>query len=293
VQWAAVRRSAAWVAGAVALVLAAFWWHDRRLRRELVERARVEAELRAARDRLAELNDEKTKLINMAAHDLRNPLTGVLLSLNFVDTNDERERRRVVSDLTRLSRHMLQLINDLLDLELLKEGRRVFRVVNFDFAELVREAALENEPAARRKRITLEAAADGPAAFVRADPGATRQVIDNLISNALKYSPVGARVRLAWREAGPVVRCEVRDEGPGIAPGDLPQLFTKFARLGGRPTGGESSLGLGLSIVRQLTESMEGRVWCESELGRGSTFIVELPAAPRLAGAECESISAT
>jgi signal transduction histidine kinase len=212
-----------------------------------------------------------------------------LLSLNFVDTNNEPERRRVVADMQRLSRHMHQLITDLLDLELLREGRRVFRVVDFDGADLVREAALEHEALAARKRLTIDTAdARGPVE-VRADPGATRQVIDNLISNALKYSPVGARVRVALCGAGGTVRFEVRDEGPGIAPTDLPKLFTKYARLGGRPTGGESSVGLGLSIVRQLVDSMAGRVWCESEFGRGTTFIVELPAAVSAApSAGCE-----
>ncbi len=279
VRWDVVGRIATWLAAGVAIVVGGLWWHDFRLRRELVARARIEAELRTARDRLAELNEEKTKLINMAAHDLRNPLSGILLSLSLVDTADERERRRVVGDITRLSRHMHQLITDLLDLELLQEGRRVFRLVNFDCSALVREAVLENEPAARRKRITLDATEATAVAAVRADPGATRQVIDNLISNALKYSPVGARVRLGLGGAGRIVRLEVRDEGPGIAPADLPRLFTKYARLGGRPTGGESSVGLGLSIVRQLVESMQGRVWCESEFGRGTTFIVELQAA--------------
>ncbi|MSU63222.1 MAG: ATP-binding protein, partial [Pedosphaera sp.] len=100
---------------------------------------------------------------------------------------------------------------------------------------------------------------------------------ENLLSNAVKYSPPEKSifVRLAMNADG--VRFEVRDEGPGLSAEDQKKLFGKFARLSAKPTGGEHSTGLGLSIVKRMVESMDGKVWCESELGRGATFIVQFP----------------
>jgi len=275
-RWGSVWRVLALAAGGVLLVVTAVFWHNGRLRRELAERRRVEIQLRAARDHLEELNREKTHLLNMAAHDLRNPLTGLMLSLEVLDVDDPRERRRLLDDTRHLTRHMVQLINDLLDAQTLEDGRRIFRPERLDFRELVRASIGENQRMAARKRITLHL--DSPrACLVRVDPGALRQVVDNLLANAIKFSPAGAHVWVVARGLDGQLRLEVRDEGPGIAAGSMKQLFTKYARLNARPTGGESSVGLGLSIVRHLVEAMSGRIWCESALGRGATFFVELP----------------
>ena len=103
--------------------------------------------------------------------------------------------------------------------------------------------------------------------------------MDNLISNAVKYSPKGKSIFVRVREVEGRVRAEVQDEGPGISAEDRKRLFGKFARLTARPTAGEHSTGLGLAIVKRLVESMQGEVRCESELGQGATFIVELPVA--------------
>jgi len=100
-----------------------------------------------------------------------------------------------------------------------------------------------------------------------------------LLSNAIKFSPIGGTVWVTLAPGPGVVRLAVRDEGPGISQADRARLFTKYARLGARPTAGESSVGLGLAIVRHLVEAMNGVISCQAELGRGATFIVELPAA--------------
>jgi signal transduction histidine kinase len=105
------------------------------------------------------------------------------------------------------------------------------------------------------------------------------QVLDNIISNAVKYSPHRKNIFIRLKSSSEAVRIEIQDEGPGISPDDMQKLFGKFARLSARPTGGEHSTGLGLSIVKKMVEAMNGRVWCESELGKGATFIVELPIA--------------
>ena len=103
------------------------------------------------------------------------------------------------------------------------------------------------------------------------------QVLENLVSNAVKYSPPGKNIFVRLKRHAEAVRVEVQDEGPGLSAEDQKKLFGKFARLSAKPTGGEHSTGLGLSIVKKMVEAMNGRVWCESELGRGATFIVEFP----------------
>ena len=280
VRWDTFWRALMWITAAALLIVSAVFWHNHRLRRELTERRRVEQALRLAHDRLEHLNEEKNQIISMAAHDLRNPLTGVLLSIEMMDAENPAECRSVASDIQAIARHMIQLISDLLDVQMLEAGHRKFREESVDLAGLLRSVLAEYQPAAQRKRIILRPRIASQLPLLRLDAGAVRQVWDNLISNALKYSPAGAEVGVSLCTHPDVIRFEVRDAGPGIAPAEMSQLFKKYTRLSARPTGGESSIGLGLSIVKQLTEGLGGRVWCESELGRGATFIVELPAVP-------------
>jgi signal transduction histidine kinase len=103
------------------------------------------------------------------------------------------------------------------------------------------------------------------------------QVLDNLISNAIKYSPPMTHIDIRLVQMAETVRCEIQDEGPGLSEKDQQKLFGKFARLTTQPTGGEHSTGLGLFIVKKLVTAMNGKVWCESELGKGATFVVEFP----------------
>jgi two-component system, sensor histidine kinase and response regulator len=103
------------------------------------------------------------------------------------------------------------------------------------------------------------------------------QILDNLLSNGLKYSPMGKNLYLRLIKTEQVIRCEIQDEGPGLSLEDQQKLFSKFTRLTPKPTQGEHSTGLGLYIVKKLVEAMKGKVWCETELGRGATFIIEFP----------------
>jgi signal transduction histidine kinase len=105
------------------------------------------------------------------------------------------------------------------------------------------------------------------------------QVLDNLVSNAVKYSPAGTTIVISASQADGKVTVAVKDQGPGLSEEDQKKLFQKFTRLTARPTGGESSNGLGLSIVKRLAEAMNGNVGCHSVLGQGATFFVQLPVA--------------
>jgi signal transduction histidine kinase len=136
---------------------------------------------------------------------------------------------------------------------------------------------------AEKKSIALHLKTSRDAVLVQADRNALVQIAENLISNAIKYSPHGKNVVVGVLESDAtngvdtLLRIEVKDEGPGISDKDKKKLFGKFVRLSAQPTGGEHSTGLGLSIVKKLVEAMQGRVWCESAQGEGATFVVELP----------------
>ena len=141
------------------------------------------------------------------------------------------------------------------------------------------ESVEHNRSSATRKTIKI-ALPDAPPLWAIADRGATVQILDNLLSNAVKYSPSGTTVHLETRVSQNRAVVQVRDEGPGISQTDQKKLFRKFTRLSAKPTGGESSTGLGLSIVKRLAEAMNGSVHCESSLGQGTSFCLSLPSCP-------------
>jgi signal transduction histidine kinase len=174
---------------------------------------------------------------------------------------------------------MLELVKKLLDMNQLEAGGMEFRSTELDILPMVEGVVRQFESQAAAKHITIHYPSEFASCRVIADEQAMEQVLDNLLSNAVKYSPHGKHVFVRVLGSESKLRLEVQDEGPGISESDHAKLFEKFSRLSARPTGGEHSTGLGLSIVKKMVEAMNGRVWCESKLGKGTTFIVELPAA--------------
>jgi signal transduction histidine kinase len=230
--------------------------------------------------RLQELNNEKNELMGIAAHDLKNPLAAIRLATDMVlryhQKMDEKEWKGRLRNVVAASEQMMSIISNILELNALEQGGIRFTIANVDVVPIVKKYIQEYQPKAEAKHITLQYQCPDDA-FVSADGGALEQVLDNLLSNAVKYSPLHLSVQIRVESLPDVVRVEVMDKGPGISEEDMKKMFGKFARLSAQPTGGEHSTGLGLSIVKTMVEAMNGRVWCESELGKGATFIVELP----------------
>lgn len=278
VRWDVVWKLAAGLTlgGSIAVVLIVM--RSRRLAYELAQRLRLQKELEESHDRLARLNEEKAELLRMAAHDLRNPLTAILLSFDLAQQGGIKaevavERIRCHID------QMMQLMSDLLDSQTLEDGRRKFTLAAVSTAAVLQDVLAALAQPAERKGIRFNTARVEPAPPALADPHALRQIIENLISNAIKFSPPDRTVWLRVREWNGRVRLEVQDEGPGVHPDEVERIFAKYTRGSAKPTAGESSTGLGLSIVRQLVTAMNGRTWCESGPDEGATFIVVMPAA--------------
>ncbi len=230
---------------------------------------------------LEELDREKNEVLGIAAHDLKNPLAHIILTTGTITRYYERmtdtELQRQMSSINAVAVRMTEIISNLLDVNAIERGALTLHPTHFDIVPKVNSLVEEYSAQANEKGISLHANFPTTPAIVFADKSATKQVLDNILSNAVKYSPLGKKVFIRVKTLTDVIRVEVQDEGEGISPGDMTKLFGKFARLSARPTGGEHSTGLGLSIVKKMVEAMNGRVWCESELGNGATFIVELP----------------
>lgn len=259
------------------------------IRQQTAILAENNTELTLKNARLEVLDLEKTELMGIAAHDLKNPITGILLATGIIRHRlQDIEKQYVLvamekvigklNDIDGIAERMLEIINKLLNVNRIESGTLTIQSVAFSVGTIVEAVVDFYAEHARPKNIVLRLENQAPDAQILADPQFVQEIIENLVSNAVKYSPTGLPIDVRLFVRGSTVRFEVQDYGPGLNGDDKKRLFGKFARLTARPTAGEHSTGLGLSIVKKLTEAMNGDVWCESELGKGATFIVELPA---------------
>jgi signal transduction histidine kinase len=237
------------------------------------------ANLETSNAELTRLNREKSEFLGIAAHDLKNPLGVIIGTAEMLRLcRDKAEQsERMIGNIIGAGERMLHLVKNLLDANAIEEGRFAWKLERCDLLALAQQCVVNNLPSAARKEIGLQLEA-GAACWSKADQSAALQILDNLVSNAVKYSPRKTTVRLRTVMEGERASVTIRDEGPGIGEEDLKRMFGKFTRLSARPTGGESSNGLGLSIVKRLAEAMGGSVRCESRFGEGAAFILELPA---------------
>lgn len=236
-------------------------------------------ELHHQNDELAALNTEKNEIMGIVSHDLKNPIGAVRGYAELIRSGvfEGDEVLDAAEHITQVSNRMMELVKNLLDINLLESGGLQLNILNFDVAPLVEAAITQYRTPAEAKSITLHFSNEAAKSIISADERAMMQVLDNLVSNAVKYSPHGKNVFARLKSSNEAVRVEIQDEGQGISPEDMKKMFGKFQRLSAQPTGGEHSTGLGLSIVKKMVEAMNGKVWCESELGKGAMFIVELP----------------
>jgi len=239
---------------------------------------------RQSNHKLRQLNREKDEFIGIAAHDLRNPIGAVQSLSNLLledwPPSDPEESRQQIKHIHDSSTRTLHIVDNLLDINRIEQEGISPKCESIDGPEVIESAIRSYGNAITEKHQLVIREFEATGLSVMGDVFILQQVLDNLISNAVKYSFPGARIWIGCRlESDERVRFSVRDEGPGISAKDMERLFTKFARLDNRPTGNESSVGLGLSITKRLVEAMNGKIWCESSPGKGSTFVFTLPRA--------------
>ena len=253
----------------------------------IVEKGRLISEIAAQKTAIQAQNEElrhlhelKDSFLGMAAHDLRTPMTVIKLAVELMlddslPLSDE-ERQPFLKSVQRQSDHILALLNELLDVTEIESGRLSLNRQPLDLADFLQETVAWHHQlaAAKSTQIILE---DVPAGSAQADALRLRQVVDNLISNAVKFSPPGSQVRVCAERTSPGWRIHVKDQGPGITLQDRQKLFQDFARLSARPTGGEKSTGLGLAITRRVVVAHGGQIGVDSEPGQGADFWFTLP----------------
>ncbi|RPI34161.1 MAG: GAF domain-containing protein [Chloroflexota bacterium] len=257
----------------------------------IVEKGRLVSELATQKtaieeqnERLKQLDEQRNTFLGIAAHDLRSPLSSIRLATDVLmesekwmpDTERENLVEIYIQTVHRQTEHMMTLLNDLLDITQIESGRLSLHTQEISLAEFLSQAASHHDQLASTKgtRVVMGEVAEGMA---QADPLRLRQVMDNLISNGVKYSPLGSTVSVSAEKVGKDWMISVKDQGPGITEADRQRLFQNFARLSARPTGGEKSTGLGLAISRRVVEAHGGHIDVESRPGCGATFWFTLP----------------
>ncbi len=248
------------------------------LEEQAIEIETANKELIIANTELDEANQMKTQVLSMAAHDLKNPLSIIIgySEIALFDIPKDGNAEKYVQEIQSTAYKMNKLIGDLLDSAAMEMGNITLEYSDTVLALLVHTVSAQYEYAAQKKEQKIMVEADD-SLVIQADTERLEQVFDNLVSNAVKYSPTGKTIWLRVFKTDGMARVEVQDEGPGMNEDDRQKLFGFFQRLSAQPTGGESSNGVGLAIVKKIVDLHRGKIWAESELGKGTTFIVELP----------------
>jgi signal transduction histidine kinase len=247
-------------------------------------------ELQEVNEKLHQLNVDKDELLGIVAHDLKSPLSAIRGIADAL-VNDlslpEHVSLEFKQTILSTSDRMFSLIAELLNANAIERGGVVFTKRPVSISETVRQVVHQYTKQAEGKSLVFHLEIENHA-IAYTDDFAVHQICDNFVSNALKYSPVekAIAVRVSTKAysangqaAHQVVRVEVQDQGPGLSEDDQIKLFGKFMRLSARPTGGEHSTGLGLSIVKKLADAMGAQIGCDSSLGNGATFFLEVPCA--------------
>lgn len=243
----------------------------------------MQRELSKKNQQLDELNKLKNQFLGIAAHDLRNPLGIIMGYSDFLleDTDGilSAEHRDMMNSILNSSEFMLHLLNDLLDVSVIESGNLKLNRVKTDLTAVVRKSVEMNNVIAQKKNIRIDLSHPEHLPEILIDPGKIEQVLNNLISNAVKFSEPETRVHVTIDGNERDMTVSVSDEGPGIPEAELDKLFKPFERTSVRSTAGEKSTGLGLSITRNLVLGHQGKIWVDSKVGKGSTFHFSLPIA--------------
>jgi signal transduction histidine kinase len=227
-----------------------------------------------------ELDRMKTDFVNMVAHELRSPLVAIrqlnsVLAEGLAGPLQQKQQEFVEKGMKKIDA-LLGLIHDLLDVAKLEDGRLLQQVVPVDLGAMIEEMVTLMQPRAEKQGVTLSFSCENLRP-ITANPGNMEEILSNLLTNAINYSPDGGEVTVAAKAVGHLMEVRVSDTGVGIAPEELPKIFEKFYRVKHPKTRQVSGTGLGLSLVKGIVEALHGTVDVESVPDKGTTFTVRLP----------------
>ena len=246
-------------------------------------------------DELRRLSALRADFVSLVSHELRSPMAAVIGSARTLQqrwrTLAPEQREAFLALIADETNRLAALIGDVLDTSRIEAGTFSYSFTDVDLSRLVQDAVSSAEIGQDEVRVVADV--QDPLPSIRGDRERLRQVLANLIDNAVKYSPDGGRVEveIETRERG--VRVVVRDEGIGVQPGEQQRIFGKFYRVDPQQSSGVGGTGLGLYICRELVRRMQGRIWMVSREDKGSTFFVDLPLAPAPANARQAPVSET
>ncbi|MGL1886828.1 MAG: ATP-binding protein [Reichenbachiella sp.] len=228
---------------------------------------------------LIDINNEKSKLIRILSHDLRAPVNNIkglaqVLQMTHSETFTDDENS-VLDHIRNESDRLINMITKILNKEALEGSSNIHDKERVNMSLVTNNIAVNFNTAAVAKNIDIITHIENPQLFILGDEVHIRQIIENLLSNAIKFSDKDKKVNIIVTEHEETIKIEVRDQGPGLTDTDKTKLFKKFEKLSAKPTDNEESTGLGLSIVKRYVDQMNGDVWYESEVGKGSSFFLE------------------
>jgi signal transduction histidine kinase len=230
-------------------------------------------------EKLAELNYEKNSLISIVSHDLGSPFAAIRMwsqVLQSANVNFTEEQKTAVERISQSTAKGEALIHTILDVEKAETNQHKVELENFDLKVFVESIVGDFRHVASDKNIQVHFETADKHVYLVSDKHLVGRICENLFSNAIKYTPPGKNVWVSLSDNNDAVSIKVKDEGVGIDKSELPHLFSKYSQISSRPTNGEASTGLGLSIVKRIVQELNGSVFCESEPGKGSLFTIVL-----------------
>lgn len=235
-------------------------------------------ELQKAYGELKELDRMKDEFVQNVSHELKTPMGIILGSVNILMETDLDDENREILELSKRNIWRLnRLVSDLLDFSKIESGTRELNIESLDMNEVIEESVTEMHNLADTNNVTLKTTPQKDLPLIKGDKDAIKQIFTNLLSNAIKFNEKGGKVVISAEKEGDAVKVSVSDTGTGIPKDKIPKLFTRFYQIDGSTTRKYPGTGLGLAIVRRLVEMHGGKIWVESELGKGSKFTFTLP----------------